>query len=216
MERASDPAVEATVDVVIVNWNSGAHLRECVAALDRSSGAEHLNLIVVDNDSTDHSADGLQVGRANLQIVRNPVNRGFAVACNQGARLGAAAYLLFLNPDVRLEADAVQKADSLSKRSEPSGGRCRRRPVARSAAANPALLRPDTHAYGAVPSSIFPGPPVPQPGTATFPHRLGSSGDTRSRSGDWRLPCSYAEACSTSWLVSMSDSFCTTRMSIYA
>ena len=112
VERASAPSVEATVDVVIVNWNSGSHLRDCVTALDRSSSAERLNVIVVDNASTDQSADGLPVTRANLRLVRNSVNRGFAVACNQGARCGTAPYLLFLNPDVRLEADAVDSVVS--------------------------------------------------------------------------------------------------------
>ena len=109
-ERALDPSVEAAVDIVIVNWNSGAHLRECLAALDGSPGAQRLNLIVVDNASTDQSAAGLAVDHAKLELLQNPVNRGFAVASNQGARIGSAGYLLFLNPDVRMAAGAVESA----------------------------------------------------------------------------------------------------------
>ena len=48
------------LDVVIVNWNSGALLRECIAALAASSLASRLNVVVVDNASTDGSADALQ------------------------------------------------------------------------------------------------------------------------------------------------------------
>jgi N-acetylglucosaminyl-diphospho-decaprenol L-rhamnosyltransferase len=98
------------VDIVIVNWNSRAHLRECLAALDRSTIAEQLNIIVVDNASDDGSVEGLTTERAPLDVVRNTENRGFAAACNQGAKRGAAPVLLFLNPDVRVRPDAVAAA----------------------------------------------------------------------------------------------------------
>jgi N-acetylglucosaminyl-diphospho-decaprenol L-rhamnosyltransferase len=98
------------VDIVIVNWNSRAHLRECLAALDRSTIAERLNVIVVDNASADGSAEALVTERAPLDVVRNAENRGFAAACNQGAERGAAPVLLFLNPDVRVRPDAVAAA----------------------------------------------------------------------------------------------------------
>jgi GT2 family glycosyltransferase len=49
------------VDIVIVNWNSRRRLRECLAALDQSSIAAMLSVIIVDNASTDGSVDGLRV-----------------------------------------------------------------------------------------------------------------------------------------------------------
>jgi GT2 family glycosyltransferase len=104
------PGCPATVDVVIVNWNSGAFLRRCLAALDRCTAAERLRAIVVDNASSDRSADGLSAARMRLDVVFNRDNRGFAAACNQGAARGGAACLLFLNPDVEVEADAVANA----------------------------------------------------------------------------------------------------------
>jgi N-acetylglucosaminyl-diphospho-decaprenol L-rhamnosyltransferase len=94
-------AEEAAVDVVIVNWNSQSFLRECVAALDAGAAADTLKVTVVDNASSDGSPDGLGAGRLRVDVVHNNENRGFAAACNQGARLGSARYLLFLNPDVR-------------------------------------------------------------------------------------------------------------------
>ncbi len=103
-------SINPSVDIVIVNWNSGCHLRECVAALDNSTGADRLNLIVVDNASTDRSAIDLVVDRTQLRLLANADNRGFARACNQGAREGTAPYLLFLNPDVRVEASTVETA----------------------------------------------------------------------------------------------------------
>src|SRR5262249_13891599 len=67
-------------------------------------------VIIVDNASSDGSADGLVAGRIRLDLVRNRENRGFATACNQGAARGAAALILFLNPDVCVDPDTVARA----------------------------------------------------------------------------------------------------------
>src|SRR5262245_53984480 len=103
-------AADAAVDIVVVNWNAGALLRECLAALDRSTIASALRVVVIDNASTDGSAKALNAERLSLETLFNEDNRGFAAACNQGARRGAARWLLFLNPDVRVERDAVEGA----------------------------------------------------------------------------------------------------------
>jgi N-acetylglucosaminyl-diphospho-decaprenol L-rhamnosyltransferase len=137
MTRAA-PAVE----VVIVNWNSGPWLRECLRALAGAKPAACVvsRVVVVDNASSDGSCDGLGVGdglasdgSANegpasgesassgvafafglpLTIVRNDVNRGFAAACNQGAAGARADYLLFLNPDTVPTAEALDGAVGL-------------------------------------------------------------------------------------------------------
>ena len=92
----------ATVHVVIVNWNSGAQLRECLqsfaAVADDDVAAR---VTVIDNASTDRSSEGLEASMP-LAVVRNTDNRGFGAACNQGAAGSEADFLLFLNPDTRL------------------------------------------------------------------------------------------------------------------
>jgi len=100
-------AAAPAVDIVIVNWNAGAPLRDCVAALDTGTAAGRLHVIVVDNASTDGSAEELVVTAARLSVIRNAENRGFAAACNQGAAVGHAPLLLFLNPDVRVAPDTI-------------------------------------------------------------------------------------------------------------
>ncbi len=99
----------ASLEIVIVNWNSGQHLRHCLASLPAASqnGFRLERVVVVDNDSRDGSAEGLQHAGLPLSVIRNEVNRGFAAACNQGAPGSRANYLLFLNPDVRLLADSL-------------------------------------------------------------------------------------------------------------
>lgn len=93
--------------IVVVNWNSGTQLRECLASIDRS--ATHLptdnslqEVVVVDNASDDGSDRALSIACTPLRLLRNPVNRGFAAACNQGAAGATADLILFLNPDTRL------------------------------------------------------------------------------------------------------------------
>lgn len=92
----------ACVHVVIVNWNSGAQLRECLRSFAAiAADAVTARATVVDNASQDGSCEGLEAP-VPLAIVRNADNRGFGAACNQGAAGSDAEFLLFLNPDTRL------------------------------------------------------------------------------------------------------------------
>src|SRR5262249_3248279 len=107
---AGVPKVAPALDIVIVNWDSRSYLLECLASLDQSTIASRLNVVVVDNASRDGSAVGLAVKRMALTVIMNADNIGFAAGCNQGARNVHAPLLLFMNPDVRVEPDALEKA----------------------------------------------------------------------------------------------------------
>jgi GT2 family glycosyltransferase len=99
------------VDVVIVNWNSGRQLAACLASLPAAArGVPIARVVVVDNASGDDSLARVEPGDLSLSIHVNPTNRGFAAACNQGAALGAAEYILFLNPDVVLDPGSLERA----------------------------------------------------------------------------------------------------------
>ena len=101
------------LDIVIVNWNTGPKLRDCLQSILLASPASVLRLrqcVVVDNASVDGSADGLEGLPLPLTMIRNLENKGFAFACNQGAKVGWAEYILFLNPDSRLFPDSLVKA----------------------------------------------------------------------------------------------------------
>jgi N-acetylglucosaminyl-diphospho-decaprenol L-rhamnosyltransferase len=96
--------LSGSVHIVIVNWNTGEYLRECVRSIvSADHGASTIaKVTVIDNDSSDGSADGLEDLPLPLELIRNSRNAGFAAACNQGAAGSTADYLLFLNPDTRL------------------------------------------------------------------------------------------------------------------
>ena len=98
-----------TLKIIIVNWNTGKLLRECLKSIRTAdpAGFQVTEVVVVDNASSDDSAQGLEEIGIPLRLIRNPVNRGFAAACNQAARQSAADYLLFLNPDTRLTHNSL-------------------------------------------------------------------------------------------------------------
>lgn len=111
--------------IVIVNWNSGDQLRQCLATLPAAASqlpasSPLLRVVVVDNGSTDGSADGLALPRIDLVVQRNADNRGFAAACNQGAAAMQTSLLLFLNPDTRLFVDSLAGPVNLLLRQDQS------------------------------------------------------------------------------------------------
>jgi GT2 family glycosyltransferase len=101
----------ASVQVVIVNWNSGRQLAECLAsfAAVTDNRAKVTCIKIVDNASRDGSCDSPAAGGLPVTVIRNPENRGFATACNQGALGADAQFLLFLNPDTRLMPGALER-----------------------------------------------------------------------------------------------------------
>ncbi len=98
-----------SLDIIIVNWNSGNHLGGCLASIvnARTDGFSLRRVVVVDNASNDKSLDCIGSFALPLLLIRNTENRGFAAGCNQGAAGSAANFLLFLNPDTRLFANSL-------------------------------------------------------------------------------------------------------------
>ncbi|MFS2100299.1 glycosyltransferase family 2 protein [Variovorax sp. Varisp85] len=97
------------IDIVLVNWNSGAQLREAVASIAGNHGGVVDRIVVVDNDSVDDSMVNVNLGDCQipLDFIFNKNNLGFGAACNQGAKLCESEYILFLNPDARLFHDSL-------------------------------------------------------------------------------------------------------------
>lgn len=90
----------AEISTIIVNYNAGELLRSCVESLLHCQ--LEIEIIIVDNASTDGSLDALQE-LSCVQIIKNSTNVGFAKACNRGYRAASAPFLLFLNPDCSFE-----------------------------------------------------------------------------------------------------------------
>jgi N-acetylglucosaminyl-diphospho-decaprenol L-rhamnosyltransferase len=97
----------ATIDIVIVNWNAGTQLRECLDSLIQYGKTSPNQIILVDNGSIDNSIDNIESMDLPIVVIRNVTNRGFGAACNQGAALAKSEFILFLNPDTRLFKDSL-------------------------------------------------------------------------------------------------------------
>jgi GT2 family glycosyltransferase len=103
MKRVALPDVETpNVSVVMVTHGGGDTALQAVEKLVANTEPRY-ELIIVDNDSPDDTADRLTAGVAGADLVRNDENVGFAEGCNQGAARAAGAYLCFLNPDAFVE-----------------------------------------------------------------------------------------------------------------
>jgi hypothetical protein len=101
--------VKPSIDIVIINWNSSAQLNrglESIAMSDQRT-IQIGRIIIVDNASMEFFVREEFKKTLPIEIIINPANVGFAAACNQGAKICTSQYLLFLNPDVRINADSI-------------------------------------------------------------------------------------------------------------
>ncbi len=104
--------------IVVVSWNVRAELERCLKSLPEACKDLDWECVVVDNDSSDDSAEMVKRVFSNedrLDLLVNKLNLGFAAACNQGAVQHKARYVLLLNPDTVCPpnslTDLVQKMD---------------------------------------------------------------------------------------------------------
>src|SRR5271170_6473235 len=97
-------AEKPRVSVIIVNWNGAGHLRLCLPSLV-SQSLKSLEIIVVDNRSSDDSAD---VARSfGARWLPLETNLGLAPALNRGAAIAKGDLLLFVNNDMRFDPEFV-------------------------------------------------------------------------------------------------------------
>ena len=99
------------IDVVIVNWNAGQQLLECVQSVIANGAGLVAKIIVVDNDSHDGSELPL-LAMAQVHLIRAGANLGFGKACNLGAANSTADFLLFLNPDAQIGPKTLSRVDA--------------------------------------------------------------------------------------------------------
>ncbi|MGH9163029.1 MAG: glycosyltransferase [Vicinamibacteraceae bacterium] len=93
------------VSILIVSWNARGRIGPCLASLD-----PHLyDVIVVDNASTDESADEAAHALPGATIVRQEHNLGFAGATNAAAARARGRFFLLLNPDCRARPGSIDR-----------------------------------------------------------------------------------------------------------
>lgn len=101
---AKDKASSPRISVVVVVYESGPTLAECLAAV-RAQTLTDYELILIDNASSDRVAQAAAEADPEILLIENADNLGFAAAVNQGAARAQGEWLALLNPDAYPEKD---------------------------------------------------------------------------------------------------------------
>jgi len=115
------------IDIIIVNWNAGTQLKECIDSIQDSGNLYINKVFVVDNASSDLSIEIVEKVRwdIDLVIIKQSVNYGFGKACNIAAQKSSAEYILFLNPDAKIFVNTLpQVIDFMDKDENKCVGVC--------------------------------------------------------------------------------------------
>lgn len=109
---SSKPAVstkQTDVSVIIVNYNVKPLLKICLESIRAAAGDLKVQVIVVDNRSTDGSAEMVKNHFPEHTMICNDTNQGFSKANNLGLEHADGRYILLLNPDTVLQSDVLKE-----------------------------------------------------------------------------------------------------------
>jgi GT2 family glycosyltransferase len=107
------------LSIIIVSWNVKQLLHECLQSLSSNEQGIELEIIVVDNNSTDGSAAMVQTEFPQVILLPQESNVGFAKANNLGLRRATGDYFLLLNPDTMVPTGSLRPmVDYLQAHSE--------------------------------------------------------------------------------------------------
>lgn len=95
------------ISVIIVSFNTCNILRRCLQTLLKKAGAVQFETIVVDNASQDDSADMVEREFPQVNLIRSPINLGFAAANNLAFQQATGEFIVLLNSDAFLTEEAL-------------------------------------------------------------------------------------------------------------
>jgi GT2 family glycosyltransferase len=119
------------LSIIIVSYNTKKLLSDCLASLHQGQSRYAVEVVVIDNGSTDGSPEMVEEAFPKVRLIGNSDNRGFAAANNQGIRSTTGRYVLLLNSDTIVSFDCIDGVVEFME-STPQA-----------AAAGPRLIYPD-------------------------------------------------------------------------
>jgi len=96
------------LSILIVTWNTRDVLLACLESIGQNAPHRPYEIIVVDNASTDGTAESLRYRFPQVRVIANDRNRGFAGANNQGLQAASGRYVLLLNPDTIAHPHSIE------------------------------------------------------------------------------------------------------------
>ena len=133
------------LSIAIVNWNTSELLKTCIRSIHTFAPHFDYEIIVVDNASDDFDAASFAREFADVKLIANPDNAGYAKANNQAIEAAGGEYILLLNPDTEVTEGAIEALVEFMD-SHPEA-----------AAAGPKLVRPNGEIDRSVRSFPTPG-----------------------------------------------------------
>ncbi len=103
------------LSLIIVSYNSMRVLENCMFSIQKAMQTLDGEIIIVDNNSKDGIKEHLPSKFPGVKFIFNNENLGFAKACNQGSKISAGEYILFLNPDTVLSETCLTDCISFFK-----------------------------------------------------------------------------------------------------
>ena len=96
------------LSIIIVNWNTKDLLIPCLASIPQMKQGFKIEIFVIDNGSRDGGVSEVKKAFPFVHFLENEENLGFAKGANQGLRKASGRYILLLNPDTRVKAQAIE------------------------------------------------------------------------------------------------------------
>jgi len=106
----------AKISIIILNWNTRDLLTQCLNSIEQHKGNLQLEIIVVDNASTDGSQAMLKEKYPQISLITNNQNIGFAKGNNQAMQVAHGDYFLLWNSDVFATPGAIQSLLHLAEK----------------------------------------------------------------------------------------------------
>lgn len=111
-----------TASIIIVNYNTRAITADCLRHISTWADRQEYETIVVDNGSSDGSAEKIREEFSDtVRVIINSNNQSFGRANNQGAKVSNGCYLFFLNSDTIVEENILTKLISILEENEKIG-----------------------------------------------------------------------------------------------
>ena len=109
------------ISVVILSWNDRQHLEICLESLEQAKVGCSLEVIIVDNASTDGSPEMVRCKFPGMKLIQNQENLGFAIGNNIGIKASSGRYVCLLNSDIKLLNMCLQGLYDYMERSPDIG-----------------------------------------------------------------------------------------------
>jgi GT2 family glycosyltransferase len=111
------------LSIIIVTHNSENYILNCLTSVEKAVRDIEHEILVIDNNSTDHTKALVKESKTSLLLVENSENDGFARAINRGLKRCSGEFSLILNPDIVIQSESLKPMINFM-RNNPTAGIC--------------------------------------------------------------------------------------------